>query len=413
MIAVVRRGSTLALLALVAPLVVACRTESPGVGTAVVRDSAGVRIVENPAPAPGAAPFARLSEVPTLTIGDEPDAADPLFRVQGVRRAANGDIVVANAGSAQVRRYDGGGALRWTAGAKGGGPGEFESLAWIATLAGDSVLAFDSRARRFAVFDGAGTFVRSFRAQDEGGQPALVRPLGVLADGAVLVGVSSLGSLVGTGGMPPAGLMRDTLRLLRLDRNGALSDTLARVPGDERVLHVSATSIEIVTPPFAPRLVVAAAGAGMAAPLGEGHQLARWSVDGTLQRLVRLAGVERAVTPADLDAHIARLTSGVDDAQRRQSLEQGMRALSLPERMPAVGRLLIDAHDRLWAMDFLAPADSTATWRVFDADGRYLGAVAMPRTFTVHEVGPDWVLGVFRDEDDLEQVRVYGIERDE
>ena len=77
--------------------------------------------------------------------------------------------------------------------------------------------------------------------------------------------------------------------------------------------------------------------------------------------------------------------------------------------MPPVGRMLHDARGRLWAMDFLASFDTVATWRVFDLEGRQLGVVRMPAALTVHEIGADWVLGVFRNEDDVEEVRAYAL----
>lgn len=389
-----------ALLPLVA---LACAGGDGDATTAVVRDSAGIRIVENPGGAPRE--LATLSPEPTLVIGNEADGAEPLFRVLSVRRTSDGGVVLANAGSAQVRRHDAQGALRWTAGGSGGGPGEFEALSWTTVLPGDSVLAYDARARRFSVFDGAGTFTRSFQVAGPGGQPATLRPQGLLRDGTVLVSTSGLG---GSGGPPPQGVVRDTVRLLRVGLDGTPSDTLARVPGDERSIRVTEQSINILVPPFSPRLVVAA-GDGFAAPWGDGWQLAQWSTDGRLQRLVRVAGGERPVTPADLDAHVSRVTEGMD-AQRRQGVEEGLRALPLPSRMPSVGRMLHDAQGRLWAMDFAASFDTVATWRVFDPDGRQLGVVRTPTALTVHEIGADWVLGVFRNEDDVEEVRAYALQ---
>ena len=383
----------------------ACAGDDGAATVAVVRDSAAVRIVENPDAAP--ATLATLAAEPTLAIGDEAEGEDPLFRVQGVRRTGDGGVIVANGGSAQLRRYDAQGALRWTAGAKGGGPGEFQTLAWAAVLPGDSVLAYDAQSRRFSVFDGAGAFARSFQVLGAGGQPAALRPVGLTRDGGVLATLSGLGGFGAPGAPPPQGVVRDTARVVRVALDGTVSDTLARVPGDERMIRVTAQSINILVPPFAPRLVVAA-GDGFVAPWGDGWQLARWAPDGRLQRLVRVAGAERPVAPADLDAHVARVTDGMEAAQR-QGVEEGLRALPLPSRMPSVGRMLHDAQGRLWAMDFVAPSDTVATWRVFDPEGRQLGVVRTPTALTVHEIGADWLLGVFRNEDDVEEVRAYAL----
>jgi hypothetical protein len=46
-------------------------------------------------------------------------------------------------------------------------------------------------------------------------------------------------------------------------------------------------------------------------------------------------------------------------------------------------------------------------WDVFDARGVWLGSMALPPLFTVQEIGDNYMLGVLRDEFDVEQVVVY------
>jgi hypothetical protein len=43
--------------------------------------------------------------------------------------------------------------------------------------------------------------------------------------------------------------------------------------------------------------------------------------------------------------------------------------------------------------------------------GRILARVQMPSKFRVQEIGEDYVLGVWRDDLDVESVRVYGLRR--
>ena len=44
--------------------------------------------------------------------------------------------------------------------------------------------------------------------------------------------------------------------------------------------------------------------------------------------------------------------------------------------------------------------------------GAWLGGVEIPADFTVMEIGMDFVLGVYRDELDVEHPRVFGLHRD-
>jgi hypothetical protein len=46
-------------------------------------------------------------------------------------------------------------------------------------------------------------------------------------------------------------------------------------------------------------------------------------------------------------------------------------------------------------------------WDVLDPNGRWLCTVSLPARFTPVEIGSDYVAGLARDEDDVEQVRVY------
>lgn len=368
----------------------------------VVRDSAGVQIVENTHSTELIAPPVTLSAEPLVVLRGSVD--DPLFRVVSVSRTSDGGIALANASSAQLRRYDGNGTLLWSSGASGGGPGEFEQLIWSRVIPGDSLLAYDGGSRRYSLFDPEGGFVRSVQPVSADAQPISARPVGLFDDGTVLVRLPSLD--VST---PTNGPLRDTARLMRLSWEGLRGDTIARVPGDERVLQMSAQSINIFTPPFASRFVAAPYGDGSVAIEAPTFELAYRNASGALQRLVRLAGVERATNDGMIDSHIARILNPRMDAAMRASTEEAMRALPRPERLPAAGQLLVDASRRVWVMDFAAPGDTATTWRLFDADGRYLGAVPIPSALTVQEIGTDWLLGVSRDADDVEEVRLYRV----
>ncbi|HEU4631543.1 MAG TPA: hypothetical protein VFS08_17445 [Gemmatimonadaceae bacterium] len=409
MIGAGRRYTTPMGFAGVACLMVACSGDGADARTAaVVRDSAGVQIVENAAAAWSEAEAPRLADAPALVIGDASgEGADALYRVAAVHRRPDGRLVVADGGSAQLRIYGADGALLHVAGGEGGGPGEFRRLTWLDVGADDSILAYDAGQRRFAVFDDTGAFVRVFAPAATGDRPTIARPVALLRDGDV---VATQSTLLGDGPPTLDAPVRDTVAFVRIGRDGAVRELAARVPGDERVIHMSPGAVEIVTPPFAPRLVVAADGDRLYAARGDGYELAQYDTTGRLLRLVRVPGLERRVASEDVEAHIERVTAGTTDPAARQRRAAGLRALPVRERMPAVAQLVVDDAGRLWAMDFLAPRDSAATWRVFDAEGGYLGTVSMPRTFTVHEIADDRVLGVYRDENDVEQVRVYALE---
>lgn len=66
-----------------------------------------------------------------------------------------------------------------------------------------------------------------------------------------------------------------------------------------------------------------------------------------------------------------------------------------------------DRRGNLWVENYPAPGTSMNFWSVFDVEGFFLGRVTMPHEFSPLDIGPDYVLGLWRDEDDVEHVRMY------
>jgi hypothetical protein len=80
--------------------------------------------------------------------------------------------------------------------------------------------------------------------------------------------------------------------------------------------------------------------------------------------------------------------------------------LDYPDSKTFYGRVASGADGSVW----LGDGDYGAlepTFLVFDAQGQYRGAVRVPGPFVVHDAGPGWVLGVARDAEDVEYVRLY------
>jgi hypothetical protein len=55
------------------------------------------------------------------------------------------------------------------------------------------------------------------------------------------------------------------------------------------------------------------------------------------------------------------------------------------------------------------PRIEPVRWTVFDPDGTQLGDVEIPVGFSISEIGDDYILGVFRDDLGVEQVRMYSL----
>ena len=121
------------------------------------------------------------------------------------------------------------------------------------------------------------------------------------------------------------------------------------------------------------------------------------------------------VTQASKDSLVAAVLQTLDPEIREN---YGLFLASIPaaeERAPH-GDVLLDSEGYLWISGYspdMLPTGSRipSRWNVFDPGGRWLGEVTVPEGFRVFEIGADFVLGVGRDELDIEHVRMYGLTR--
>lgn len=112
-----------------------------------------------------ALPEWRLSEQPTLRIGGAVggNASAQFFRLNGATRTQNGGVLVLNAGTYQLRRFDAEGAFVDAVGREGEGPGEFEMPKRIYRLRNGNYAVYDVILERLSVFTPDLTHVRDVR----------------------------------------------------------------------------------------------------------------------------------------------------------------------------------------------------------------------------------------------------------
>jgi hypothetical protein len=368
-----------------------------------VRDSAGVAIIENTPPA-GLPVYAVLDAEPAVDIGTlDGDEPYQLFRVSGIAQFADGAIAVGNGGSHEIRVFDRHGRFLRAFGREGEGPGEFKGLSGIIVV-DDAVHVFDWSLDRVSIFDPDGTFQRSYRVMLPGGDPPMV--VDGLADGSWLVTKSFAFSPSNI-----SAVVRDTLPYLLVRSEGADVDSLGLFPGIEFFVYGNERQTSASSLVFGRMTLAATGDERVAIGANDRYEVAIYSLDGRLERLIRRAHVPRAVTQADIDAGKAkRLEEGTDPNFRRQ-VEQLYLEMPIPETMPAFDELRLDALGMLWVRDPLSPVDRHATWHVYDVDGRWLGIVTTPTDLGLREIGDDGVLATWKDEHDVEHVRVYRLDR--
>jgi len=75
------------------------------------------------------------------------------------------------------------------------------------------------------------------------------------------------------------------------------------------------------------------------------------------------------------------------------------------DSFPAHGGLTVTDEGRIWVKEFRRPHDQGPDrWKVFERDGRFVCHVTVPTGLTLLDAGADFVLGLVRDELDVEYV---------
>lgn len=139
-----------------------CGDTKGGSGSPVLRDSAGIRIVENSAAAWGDAEQWRIDDRPLVSIGAADGPAEYQFHlIVGAHRMGDGTIVVVNRGTNDIRYFTSQGDFLQRVGGTGAGPGEF-NLLYRSYLLHDTLFAYDAGLRRMTAFDADGRLVRTF-----------------------------------------------------------------------------------------------------------------------------------------------------------------------------------------------------------------------------------------------------------
>jgi hypothetical protein len=88
-------------------------------------------------------------------------------------------------------------------------------------------------------------------------------------------------------------------------------------------------------------------------------------------------------------------------------------SMPIPDHRPAYSRLVMDSDGFVWAAQYHRRVHSgySVNWEVFSPEGEWLGGFTTPSGLTVFEIGSDYLLGVYRDELDVEHVQLYGLTR--
>ncbi len=380
-----------------------------------VRDSSGVEIAESRRPSwPDDKPGLVLSVEPVLQVGSVEGAPEEqLDRVGGVARLSDGRVAVANGATSEIRFYGTDGRFLLASGRAGQGPGEFERLAGLWRLPGDTLAAYDSRLRRLSVFSPGGGFLRSAMA------PSPVAAEYPRVTGAFTDGTFLLETAKAVGVDARVGTRRDSVHLFRVGADGAVRDSIGVFPSND--IHVSSGGsgenvwITVSELPLGRRSSFVAQGDRLVVALAGTWEIEVRNPDGTLRRLIRRTVPRAPLSRGEIDAELERSADRIrerDSAFAIRYLEDMSKA-EWPAYWPAYGRVLAAVDGSLWVGEAGADDARRQRWDVIAPEGRHLGSVTTPARFQPMDVGADYVAGLWHDDLDVTYLRVYRLERAE
>ena len=340
---------------------------------------------------------------PSIRIG-EVEASEPYMfsQVVGAVRLSDGRLVVANGASNELRVYDAKGKHTTTLGRAGAGPGEFQTLRMLWLLPADSLIAYDARNGRLTFYD------RTLKMLHTVQVPTIPGASGRLANGALL-------STIGIA--PPEkikdfqGLVEYNGFVLRRAANATSYDTIARGKAGQSFVQPNPPSFRQYPFPFG-RTQLIAIGKNRFY-YGDTHSttIGIYDENGRSLGTVRIRGSGRALTNADfaewVDKEVAKRTTD----EQKTAARAGYREIPPPRRSPEFAALKLDDAGNLWVRRYGPPWAPSPEWDVYDANGRALSSVRMPARFEPLHIGGDFVLGVTKDELDVERIELYPLRR--
>lgn len=361
----------------------------------------------------------RLSPTPRVLIGSADGAdAEQFNQIMGLVRQSNGNLVVANMGSNELRFFDSAGKHVRNAGRSGGGPGEFRQLFALFRGPADSLMAYDV-VQGFHIFDPVGRFARTIAYGRDRPTPMRLWPYGWFDDGTQLAGAQSPRD------RGRQGRWIDSMSFFRMDPNGERKAEVGRFPFFEFV----GSTFGPMPVVFGPTFAVAVRDSRYCTGFSAEYQIRCADRDGRNPVVIRRADPPTPVTPEAVKQYqdsyrsLSMEGGGAVPEQLKAQRESILQQAVFARQQPYFSRLLLAENGELWVeryqsidamrtTSFLGPVSNTPReWDVFDRSGGWRATVSVPPRFKPFEVGAGYVLGVLLGEDDLEQVALYTLQR--
>jgi hypothetical protein len=354
-----------------------------------------------------------LASAPTVEIGTDEQPGRELFRVTGAMRAADGSLIVASAGTSDIRMFARDGSWLRRIGRAGDGPGDFKSPIGVLACGGDSIAVLQQG--RITLLTASGNFAR-----------VITLPLG--RNGATSATPVSIGPAscdeslwLRRRALPidTSGMLEQEYSLLRLDRAG--EHEVLSFPGQVRFRTTVGGSPAMVRIPFWPEPSWTAWNnvtywtSGADSIVRVRRDTAAWAEWPWAGDRPEITSAERA----QYDATRAELLR--EDMRYSGSVLEWAQLPKRPESRPSVSRMLSHDGEFLWLRPYpsgtdglginaLLPAPERERWTILDARGGTVARIDVPSAFNITQVRRKEVVGIWKDSEGVETVRVYALQ---
>lgn len=378
----------------------------------LVTDSAGVTVIESTMPRWTAEERWWVDSVPEVLIGGlDPGEKYAFGDVDGVTRFPDGRIVVLDGAASVVRVYDPAGEHLFDVGGPGDGPAEFRRPQFVGLLQ-DTIVVYDQLPPTLSWFDDTGAFLRTVLLAQTSGRRQLYGPAhGLLGrDGIVLVAG------------PPTrprlepGVTSRPRGLWRLELDGSSADSLSALRGEEISVQTTGRFNRLT---FGSTTHVTTTDAWIYVADSRSYSVQMRDIHGTVKRVIRRAVRARRVVDDDLDryAHQLLMLEGMPE-ELGAALRRRLDDIGAASEMPVLRTITADREGYLWVEEWRDVGLSQGPFSIFDPAGVWLGTVELPAGLPVLrgtnrelEFGSDYVLGVWTDALDVQQVRLYRLHK--
>lgn len=149
----------------------------------------------------------------------------------------------------------------------------------------------------------------------------------------------------------------------------------------------------------------------LAAYFASGGRIAVLGPRGQFGRTVPADSGRDADFPLDAWLHGRYWIDGAWEPSLRAMVRRTLDQMPVPRDSVGYRYAFVADDGALWVREPKFLADGGRLWTIFDTTGTAVGVVETPARFDVHQIGPDFVLGRWRNDDDVNFIRRYALAR--